>query len=141
MPDEVIGVVVAAHGRFASGLLSAVEVIIGTQDALTAVDLGAEESPEGFGERLAAASGGHPAGTLFLTDLPGATPFKAAARLARDGTTARVVAGVNLPMLLEVLMGRGGRGLAEIAETAGETGRAGVVPFDPGPAAARPDDR
>ena len=43
------------------------------------------------------------AGVLLLTDLYGASPSNLAARLARLGTPARRVSGLNLPMLLRVL--------------------------------------
>lgn len=42
-------------------------------------------------------------GVLVLTDLYGASPSNLAARVARLGTPARRVSGLNLPMLLRVL--------------------------------------
>lgn len=42
-------------------------------------------------------------GVLILTDLYGASPSNLAARVARLGTPARRVSGLNLPMLLRVL--------------------------------------
>ena len=42
------------------------------------------------------------AGTLVLTDVFGATPCNAAQKLV-DGVTSRLVAGVNLPMLLRAV--------------------------------------
>jgi len=43
------------------------------------------------------------AGVLILTDLYGATPANLAAKLVHLGTPARLVSGVNLPMLLRTM--------------------------------------
>ncbi|PSL00684.1 PTS system N-acetylgalactosamine-specific IIA component/PTS system mannose-specific IIA component [Murinocardiopsis flavida] len=131
--DERVGVVVAGHGVFASGALSACEVIIGAPEAVVALDLAAHEDPAGFGARMAeaVASVDHGAGVLVATDLPGATPFNAAVRLTRGGTPVEVVAGVNLPMLLETLLSRDGAALADVAGTARSAGRNGVVRWEP----------
>ncbi|PRX98133.1 PTS sugar transporter subunit IIA [Allonocardiopsis opalescens] len=130
----MVAVVVAGHGRSASGLLSAVEVIVGPQQASAALDLEEGEAPEGFGARLretaAALDGGE--GVLVLADLPGATPFTSAARLTRELPGLAVVAGVNVPMLLEVLTRRAGTALAELAELAEGAGRQGVVRWSAG---------
>lgn len=130
--DERVGVVIAGHGVFASGALSACEVIIGAPDAVAAVDLAAHEDPAGFGGRLAAAvaAADRGAGVLVATDLPGATPFNAAVRLTRGATPIEVVAGVNLPMLLETLLSRDGAALADVAGTARSAGRNGVVRWE-----------
>lgn len=133
--DRLVGVLVAGHGQAASGLLSAARLIAGEQPASAALDLGPAEPPDGFGARLAAAAGrlDRGGGVLVLADLPGATPFTAAARLTRQRSAA-VVAGVNLPMLLEVLLQRAGRALDDVAGLAESAGRAGVVGW-PAPAA------
>ena len=128
MPAEP-GIVLATHGDMATGLVSAVEVIAGPQEGCEAVSLSQESSPEGFGELLAAgierADAG--AGVLVLADLPGATPFNVAARLARDRDDVEVVTGVSLPMLLEVLLGRAGVSVGDLAEAAVRAATAGVV--------------
>lgn len=126
---ERVGVALAGHGAMAPGLVSAADVIIGPQEACVAVALAEDDSPERFQERLAAAveDVDEGAGVLVLADLPGATPFSAAARLAHERPAVEVVAGVNLPMLLEVLMQRDGHSLAETAATAAEAGTRGVV--------------
>jgi mannose/fructose/sorbose-specific phosphotransferase system IIA component len=128
-PAEVVAVVLAAHGAMAPGLLSAVEVILGPQPSCRALALADDDSPERFQERLAATvdelDAG--AGALVLADLPGATPFSSAARLAHARAGVEVVAGANLPMLLEVLTQRDGQSLGEAAATAAEAGARGVV--------------
>jgi mannose/fructose/sorbose-specific phosphotransferase system IIA component len=128
-PTESVAVVLAGHGAMAPGLVSAVEVILGSQEACVAVALADDDSPERFQERLGEAVDGVDggAGVVVLADLPGATPFSSAARLAHGRSGVEVVSGVNLPMLLEVLTQRDGQSLDEVAATAADAGARGVV--------------
>jgi PTS system mannose-specific IIA component len=64
-------------------------------------------------------------GTLVLTDLLGSTPSNVAARLEQAGRV-RVVAGLNLPMLIRVLS-HSGDDLQGLVELAIDGGRRGVV--------------
>jgi len=65
-------------------------------------------------------------GALLLTDVYGASPARLALQLARIATPCRRVAGLSLPMLLRV-MNYGEQGLDELARTAANGGRNGVV--------------
>lgn len=69
-------------------------------------------------------------GLLVLTDLYGSTPANIAHALA-DRAHVRVLAGINLPMLVRVL-NYAELGLAEVAEKAISGGRDGVLPCQPG---------
>ena len=64
-------------------------------------------------------------GVLILTDAYGSTPGNLATRIANEGNT-RVVAGVNMPMLLRVF-NYNDQNLEELSATAIEGGRRGVV--------------
>lgn len=130
---SLVGLVVAGHGEFATGLASAVEVIIGPQPAFRAVALAEHDSPERFQVYLVAAveDVDRGAGVLVLTDLPGATPFSAAARVAHERPGVEVVSGANLPMLLEALTQRDGQTLAATTTTAADAGALGIRRWAP----------
>ena len=64
-------------------------------------------------------------GVLVLTDMYGATPSNIAHRLS-DGSEVRVVAGLNLPMLMRVL-NYADKSLDELVEKAISGGKEGVV--------------
>ncbi|MDE2456052.1 MAG: PTS fructose IIA subunit family protein [Burkholderiales bacterium] len=66
------------------------------------------------------------AGVLVLTDVYGATPSNVAQRLSELGLDVRRVSGLNLPMLLRAL-NYPEQPLAELAQTAANGGRAGIV--------------
>ena len=65
-------------------------------------------------------------GVLVLTDVYGATPSNVAQRLPELGLDVRRVSGLNLPMLLRTL-NYPEQALAELAQTAANGGRAGIV--------------
>lgn len=124
-----MGFVVAGHGSFATGLASAVAVILGAQDAFAAVPMLDDDSPDLFQQRLSNAveTVDRGAGAVVLVDLPGATPFTAAARLARERPGLEVISGANLPMLLETLVRRDGQALPDVAALAIDAGPRGIV--------------
>jgi mannose PTS system EIIA component len=94
------GLLLIAHEPLASALKAvAVHAFADAQDWLVALDV-PPSMPVEHVERLASAALAslRKPQTLILADVFGATPFNVAQRLA-DGTSVRVVAGVNVPML------------------------------------------
>lgn len=125
----MVGVIVVTHGNLASGLVDAARMIVGETDQLETIGLMETEDIDGLMARIQEAiskvdSG---EGTLILVDLPGASPFNASARIAMQAETVRVVTGVNLPMLAELLVMREGSSLDELVAKALEAGKAGVM--------------
>ena len=95
------GILIIAHAPLASALRQCVlHVFADTEPALAAFDVQPNVPPE---ETLAGASLAldllATTNTLVLTDMFGATPCNVAHKLI-DGVHAKLVAGVNLPMLL-----------------------------------------
>jgi mannose PTS system EIIA component len=70
-------------------------------DRIEAFDVTADEHPVDVERRLRQALGDDEA--LVLCDVPGATPHNGACRLARSGSSVRVIAGLNVPMMWRVL--------------------------------------
>src|SRR4051794_41197929 len=101
----------------APGLASAVDVILGPQEAFVAVALADDDSPELFQERLGKTVDevDRGAGVVVLADLPGATPFSSAARPPHTRPGVEVLPGVNPPMLLGIPTPREGRSSADVA--------------------------
>jgi PTS system mannose-specific IIA component len=123
-----IGVVLCCHGEMAAGLKSAAEMIVGPQGGLAAVGVRPSDGRGEVEEALARAalSVDAGAGVLVLTDLAGGTPCVEAAR--RRGPATELVAGVNLPALIKVLIDRGAaRDVHELAGAAVEYGRRHVA--------------
>lgn len=102
-PRRPARIVVATHGELARALLITVESIAGPQPDIVCLCLATSDSPAAFEARLSAAlTPGVPA--LVLVDFPGGTPWNTALRVAHSREQVRVVSGVNLSMLLEVVL-------------------------------------
>lgn len=119
-----IRALVAGHGSFAEGLLSAVEQITGRSDVFVGVtnrDLSARDVEQRLRE-VVASSGA----TVIFTDLPAGSCTMAARRLQREQPGLAVVTGVNLATLLDFAF-HDGEGNASAVEHAAEKGRAALV--------------
>lgn len=124
-----IAIVIGTHGWAAEQLLKTAEMLLGEQHNIGWIDFIPGENAETLIEKYQAqlerldTSGG----VLFLVDTWGGSPFNAASRIAVDQTNYDVVAGVNIPMLVEALMARDDNpGFDELATLAQEAGREGV---------------
>ena len=112
--------VVAGHGTFAAGIVSAVQQITGRGDRFVAVSNEGQGGAE-LEERLAELVEAVGASVVF-TDLPAGSCSLAARRLQRRRPGMLLVTGVNLPLLLDVAMADGGDP-AEVVRAALERGR------------------
>lgn len=120
----MIGLVVVTHGRLAEELVAATEHVVGPQQRLRALCVGAEDDMERRRADIAAAvedvDDGE--GVVIATDMFGGTPANLAVSFLERGKV-EVLAGANLPMLIKLVETRGGGSLAAAAEAALEAGR------------------
>ena len=123
-------IVIVGHGGFPDGLRDAVEMIAGPQDALATVSLGPADEPTEVARRIDSALSEMGAGeqddAVVFADLFGGSPANAAASLLASRPNIEVVAGVNLPMLTEIIIARSGSA-RELADQALEAGRDAMV--------------
>ncbi|MBC7919345.1 MAG: PTS fructose transporter subunit IIA [Rhodoferax sp.] len=98
------GILIIAHAPLASALRACVlHVFPDTADGVLALDVGPQASTQATQEQaLTLLAQLNTPQTLVLTDVFGATPCNVAQRVV-DGMRARLVAGVNLPMLLRTI--------------------------------------
>ncbi|MNP81427.1 PTS system mannose-specific EIIAB component [compost metagenome] len=66
---------------------------------------------------------------LFLVDLFGGSPYNAASRIAAETENTDIVSGVNLPMLVDVLVGRESEPLSRLGELAIAAGQNSMKSF------------
>lgn len=128
----MIGIVLTGHGQFAPGLAGSMELIIGEQENFAVVPFTPELSPETLSARLLDAV--HQAGgdeTLILCDLAGGTPFNETVKLLPQlGEHVEVLAGINLPALMEACTDRDDVPVAQLVRQIQETGRNGLAHLD-----------
>ncbi len=116
----MIGLVLVSHGKLAEGLIDAMQMITGPQEAVRAIGLLETEDVESLMEKILQAvnevdSGD---GVLIMVDLFGASPFNGSARLvlSHPERQLEVVTGMNLAMLVELVVQRAGMSLSEAVE-------------------------
>lgn len=124
-----IAIVIGTHGWAAEQLLKTAEMLLGEQDNVGWIDFVPGENAETLIEKYTAQLEklDTSKGVLFLVDTWGGSPFNAASRIVVDKEHYEVVAGVNIPMLVETFMARDDNpGFDELVALAVETGREGV---------------
>ncbi|ELY3595040.1 PTS mannose transporter subunit IIAB [Cronobacter turicensis] len=147
-----IAIVIGTHGWAAEQLLKTAEMLLGEQENVGWIDFvpgeNAETLIEKYNTQLEKLDTSK--GVVFLVDTWGGSPFNAASRIVVDKPNYEVVAGVNIPMLVETLMARDDDpSFDELIAIAVETGREGVkalkakpavkaAPAAPAPKAAAP---
>jgi mannose PTS system EIIA component len=100
--SNMVGLVVAAHGRLAQELVATAEQIMGKLPEVTAVSIEPGAPAEAIRQQMRAAvkEMDHGNGVLVLADLFGGTPCKESLLLCGK-ENVEVLAGVNLPMLMK----------------------------------------
>jgi len=119
----MIGIVLVTHGNMARGLIAALEHVVGPQQDVSAVCVGADDDMEErraeILESVRTCDTG--AGVIVLTDMFGGTPSNLAISIMGQARI-EVLAGVNLPMLVKLASVRT-LPIAEAVRMAQEAGR------------------
>ncbi|MFD2729003.1 mannose/fructose/sorbose PTS transporter subunit IIA [Enterococcus camelliae] len=105
----MVGIILASHGEFAKGILQSATMIFGEQKDVTAVTLMPSEGPDDVKAKMkqAVAAFDNQDEVLFLVDLWGGTPFNQANSLYEEHKDKwAIVAGMNLPMVIEAFAAR-----------------------------------
>lgn len=125
-------VIIAAHKFAARSLLEAAEMVYGKQENLECIDFLETDDMETLMGKYREAVGRLDTGRglLYLVDLFGGSPFNAACRIAAAESGQKVIAGVNVPMLIEVLAGRAFLSMEELIEAGTRAGRDGVRRYE-----------
>jgi PTS system mannose-specific IIA component len=123
-----VGLVIIAHDGIGPCLLGTASLVLGecpleARVLSTALDSDPEELLDQLRGVITELE--HGDGVLILTDLPGSTPSNVARRAAAE-FRARIVSGLNLSMLINVL-NYPGLDLDGLAARALEGGRAGII--------------
>jgi PTS system mannose-specific IIA component len=119
----MIGIVLVTHCNLAREFIYALEHVVGPQQCVSAVCIGADDDMEKrraeILEQVRACDSGE--GVIVLTDMFGGTPSNLAISIMEQAHV-EVLAGVNLPMLVKLASVRT-RPLAEAVRMAQDAGR------------------
>jgi len=120
----MIGLVLVTHGKLASEFVTAMEHVVGSQQAIAAICIGPDDDMEARRADIAAAikAVDDGSGVILLTDLFGGTPSNLAISLMEPGRV-EVIAGINLPMLIRLEGARKMMKVTQAVAAAREAGR------------------
>jgi len=120
----MIGIVVVTHGGLATEMISAMQHIVGPQEQVKAVCIGANDDIDTRRSEITAAvaSVDKGDGAVIVTDMFGGTPCNLALSHLKHGKV-EVLAGANLPSLIKLVEVRAKRGLDDAVRDAIEAGR------------------
>jgi PTS system mannose-specific IIA component len=120
----MIGIVIVTHGALAREFVSAVEHVIGPQDAISAICIGPDDDMDARRAEILAAveDVDRGKGVIVLTDMFGGTPSNLAISMM-GRRHVEVIAGVNLPMLIKLTSARQNATLEEAVSQAQDAGR------------------
>ena len=120
----MLGIVLVTHGRLADEFRAALEHIIGPQQQIETISIGAEDDLNlcrgDIIEAINRVDSGD--GVAILTDMFGGTPSNVAIS-CMSRPKVDVLAGINLPMLVKLARVRENRSLPEAVAMAQEAGR------------------
>src|SRR3989337_4233779 len=120
----MIGLVLVTHGRLAAEFITALEHVVGPQEAVEGICIGRDDDMEARRPDIATAIAevDQGQGVIILTDLFGGTPSNLAISLMKS-ENVEVIAGVNLPMLIRLESARKAMGVHAAVTAAREAGR------------------
>ena len=100
-------VIVVSHGSYARGLVDTIQMIAGKQEDLEAFGLESEESVDTLKEKIRQSieQASQEEEILILTDIFYGSPFNTVISLMPEYDLYHVT-GINLPLMMEVIMGR-----------------------------------
>ncbi len=120
----MIGIVLVTHGRLGEEFVSALEHIVGKQDGIACVCIQPDDDMEhrrrNILDEIKKVQG--PEGVILLTDMFGGTPSNLAISVMNE-TDVEVIAGVNLPMLIQLARIRKTHDLASAVTDVQDAGR------------------
>ncbi|HBC7431537.1 TPA: PTS sugar transporter subunit IIA [Providencia rettgeri] len=123
----MIGLIVSGHINFASGMASAVKAIAGEQENMVFIDFVETLSPDELEQQMRAAMDTmNCEQVLFLTDLPGGTPCNRAMAIMMEDKSVEVLAGVNLPMIVNAALEREGVDAKELLSILQDIGTSSI---------------
>ena len=120
----MIGLVLVTHGRLAEEFVAALEHVVGPQEQIEAISIGADDDMEKRRRDILDGTRNVDSGdgVVVLTDMFGGTPSNLAISIM-DKAKVEVIAGVNLPMLIKLASVRSSDSLDDAVEAAQEAGK------------------
>ncbi|MDR2939455.1 MAG: PTS fructose transporter subunit IIA [Clostridiales bacterium] len=130
----MVGFLITGHGQFATGVVSAIELVAGASEQVKGVDFLESHSTGDLKLNLLGAINGLlkvSDSVLILADLVGGSPYNQSVMVKAENPNLKleVISGANLPIALAGIFESGGLEAEELAKGLIEKGRDGINLF------------
>lgn len=126
----LLGIVIVSHGSFADGILSSLDMIFGNHEDCFSVCLteGVDSFKNKLIKRLDFLSDNYD-NVLAFADLKGGTPFNQllSYKLENSKDQMKIVAGVNLPVLIEAMSQKNSQDIEQLTKYIIESGKNAIT--------------
>jgi PTS system N-acetylgalactosamine-specific IIA component len=127
----MIGFIITGHGNYATGLLSAINLILGNPKNVVAVDFLESDSSDELKNNIETAiKEMNVEGYVIYSDLLGGSPFKVSVELSQKYDNIKVLAGTNVAMVAENIFLRESNNESEIAEKSLDVGKNAIDKYE-----------
>lgn len=128
---DVPGIILLSHGPFAVSLVETAGMLFGDAENIAAYTLDPGDDIDHFRESFVETLNEFPEGTIIMVDLFGGTPCNQVMRYIQETEKPlEVVAGMNLPMLVNAIMARESMVGKEFSMDAVANGQSGILRVD-----------
>lgn len=105
--ENIPGIILLSHGPFAVSLIETAQMLFGESENIAAFSLEPGDDIDNYRKSFAEAVDNFPKGSLIMVDLFGGTPCnQVMCHIQETGEPLEIVAGMNLPMLIQAVMAR-----------------------------------
>ncbi|MFV0466010.1 MAG: PTS sugar transporter subunit IIA [Lachnospiraceae bacterium] len=129
----MVSIIVSGHGKFAEGMVSDVELILGKSEQIRAINFVNGEGIEELRTHMQnALEESESENILMMVDILGGSPFNVATQLCTENTgkNIKVVAGINVLALMQAVLCRDSMDFEELPAVVVTEGRQGMVTID-----------
>lgn len=128
---EVPGIILLSHGPFAVSLVDTAAMIFGESENIAAFSLEPGDDIDEYRKAFVECIDKFPEGSMIVVDLFGGTPCNQVMRhIQETGKPLEVVAGMNLPMLVNAVISRQEMSGKSLSEDTAANGSAGIFRID-----------
>lgn len=125
-------VIVVTHGNLANELIETSRMLVGSYENVITLDFMPGENVESLIKKIYGVTALLPETMpiLFVVDMFSGSPFNASSYFVKKRPGSRIIAGVNIPMLVNILLERPeAESLDELVEMAVSIGKDAVKPL------------
>ena len=125
--EALPGIILLSHGPFAVSLVKTAEMLFGENENIAAFSLEPGDDIDRYREAAAETIEQFPEGSMILVDLFGGTPCnQILSYIQSTGKPLEIVAGMNLPMLVNAVLARETMAGKEFSQNTVEDGKSGI---------------